>query len=136
MVAQPKQVVPSNSSRTAHKLILVSEQMRYTQSLQGVCPPKLNVWDMFKSLIVHVADRQYSNRNLDNEQLKNLRVTKCRLEQSIKSRNWKAEIWLRYKIGFDSLRYVKGLKIEHLRYETGNQIQSKTHRSRELNSKS
>ena len=69
LVAQLKQVVLSNSSRTAQKLILVNEQMRYTQSLQGFCPPISNVWDMFQKLIVHVASRQYSNWNPDNEQL-------------------------------------------------------------------
>ena len=37
---------------------------------------------------------------------------------------------------FDSLRFAKGQEIEHLRYETGNQIQNETHRGRELNSKS
>ena len=46
------------------------------------------------------------------------------------------EICLEYKVVLDSLRYAKGKKIEHLRYETENQIQSKTHISRELNSKS
>ena len=35
---------------------------------------------------------------------------------SIKSRPWKAEICLEYKIVFESLRYAKGKKIEHLRY--------------------
>ena len=35
---------------------------------------------------------------------------------SIKSRLWTAEIWMEYKIVFESLRYAKGKKIEHLIY--------------------
>ena len=38
---------------------------------------------------------------------------------SIKSRLWTAEICMEYKIVFESLRYAKGKKIEHLRYENG-----------------
>ena len=67
LIAQLKQVVLSNSSRTAQKFIQSVKKWDILRVYKASALQISNVWDVFQSLIVHVASRQYSNCYKDNK---------------------------------------------------------------------